>query len=248
VNIALIGYGKMGKVVECLAKERGIKVTTIIDPQAKGATHKEICNEALEGANACIDFSQPDAALENIKKVAEAGKEMVVATTGWYNKLDEAKKIVEKAGTGCIYSPNFSIGVNAFLKIVENAAGLFNSFQEYDVFAFEAHHKGKKDSPSGTAKRIAEILLQKIDRKKKLETDRLDRQIKEEELHFASVRGGSVPGTHSVFFDSGADSIELTHCARNREGFAAGALKAAEWIQGKKGFYSIDDMVKEIIK
>jgi len=248
INIAIIGYGAMGKLVEKFAKEKGITVSSIIDPVAEGATHKEINVESLDGADVCIEFSLPDAAMENIKKVAELGKDHVMATTGWLDNVEEAKRIISKSETGFIYASNFSIGVNAFYRIVRIAAKIFNNLPDYDVSAYELHHKRKKDSPSGTAKSIGSLLIKNIDRKTKLVFDKLDRKIASDELHFASVRGGDVPGTHVVDFDSTADTIELKHTARNRNGFALGALLAAEWISDKKGFFEINDMMVEIIK
>jgi len=248
MRIALIGYGNMGRTIKQVAMERGHEITAIIDPNAKEATAKEISAKAVENADACIDFSQPDAALENIRKLSELKKNIVMGTTGWYNNTEEAKRLVEKAGTALIFASNFSLGVNLFYRIIGNSSELFNNFPEYDVFGLEFHHTKKKDSPSGTAKSIAKIIVDKIKRKTRIAFDRMDRQIFADELHFASVRGGNIPGTHSVFFDSGSDTIELTHTARNREGFALGAVKAGEWIKEKKGFFTIEDMMKEMIK
>lgn len=248
MRIALIGYGKMGKTIHALAKQKGFEVVAIIDNVAPEATSREITEASLKDADVCIDFTQPNAVLENVKKIVALKKSIVVGTTGWYDKADEVKKIVEHNKTGFIFASNFSIGVNIFCRLVKNAARLFNNFSDYDAFVLELHHNKKKDSPSGTAKTIAEIILQELKRKKKLVFNNLDRQIESNELHVASVRAGSIPGIHTVGFDSNADTIELRHEARNREGFASGALLAAEWIQGRKGFFSIDDLMNEIIK
>lgn len=248
INIALIGYGKMGKIVETIAKKRGHTISAIVDPSEKNATHKAVSAEALKNADACIEFSLPTVALENIKAIAQLKKNHVVATTGWNEKLVDAKSAVQKAGTGFIYASNFSVGVSAFYRVVEAAAKAFNNLSDYDVFGYELHHNRKADSPSGTAKSIGEILLKNMQRKKKLVFEKLDRKIDASEIHIASVRGGDVPGTHSVQFDSSADTIELRHTARNREGFALGAVMAAEWLKGKKGFFTIEDMMKEVIR
>lgn len=248
VKIALIGYGNMGCILKQLAEAKGNEIVSIIDPKAAGATAREITANSLNNADVCIDFSQPDCAIENIRKLSELKKNIVVGTTGWYDRTEEAKKIILKSGNGLVFASNFSLGVNLFYKIIERSSELFNNFSEYDVYGIEFHHNRKKDSPSGTAKTIAKKIVDNCKRKTRMVFDKLDRQIFADELHFASVRGGSVPGTHSVFFDSNSDTIELTHIARSREGFALGALKAAEWINGKKGFYSIDDMMNEIIK
>ena len=248
MHIALIGYGKMGRTVHALAKQNGIEITAIIDPVAVEATAKEISAMALKNADVCIDFTQSSVLVENVKKIAALKKNIVVGTTGWYDKAEEVKKIVEQAKIGLIFATNFSIGVNLFYRIVKNAARLFNNFSEYDAFVLELHHNKKKDSPSGTAKSIGEIILQEMKRKNKMVFDKLDRQIEANELHVASVRAGSIPGTHTVGFDSNADTIELKHEARSRDGFAAGALLAADWINGKKGFFSIEDLMSQIIK
>ena len=233
MNIAIIGYGRMGQEIEKIARNRGINIQSIIDPNAKSATHSEINEKSMKNVDVCIDFTRPDAVLENIKRISKFRKNIVVGTTGWYDRLDEARKIVKNADIGLIYAPNFSIGVNIFFRIVGNAAKIMDKFEDYDVFGYELHHSKKLDSPSGTAKAIEKILSQNIRRKK--------------EINFTSVRSGNIPGTHAVGFDSAADTIELKHVARNREGFAGGALMAAEWIQSKKGFYSIDDMMNGLI-
>ena len=155
---------------------------------------------------------------------------------------------MKQNGTGLIHSSNFSIGVNVFFKIIENAARMFNKIEEYDVYGYEMHHNKKIDSPSGTAKTIGNILINNIKRKDKLLFEAINRKIQPNELHFASVRAGAIPGTHAVGFDSDADTIELKHTARNREGFALGAIMAAKWIKNKKGFYTIDDMMDSIME
>lgn len=247
MNIAIIGYGKMGKEIEKIAKEKGINIVSIIDPQGDESTFKEITKKSLDGADVAIDFTHPDSAIKNIKKVSDLGVNMVVGTTGWYDKMDEVKNIAEKSGIGLIWASNFSIGVNVFFKIIENASKIINNIKEYDILCHEYHHRNKADSPSGTAKSIGEILLENIERKKKLIYDKLDRKISPEEIQFSSTRGGAIPGTHVVSFDSDADTIELKHTARNRSGFALGAVMAAEWIKGKKGFFAIQDMMKDVI-
>ncbi len=247
MKVSLVGFGGMGHILLAVAKEQGIEVASIVDPDAEGATHKEINEESVGKVDVCIDFTTPEAALENIEKYCKLGKNAVVATTGWYDSLEKVKKMVEEAGIGLIYASNFSIGVNAFFRMVEKAAKIINKFPEYDVLALELHHNRKKDSPSGTAKSLEKILLENIERKSKVVEEKLGRKIEAGELHFASVRGGDIPGTHSILFDSNADTIELKHTARNRNGFALGALKAAEFINGKKGFFTIDDLMKELI-
>lgn len=247
MKISIIGYGQMGRLIEKIATDRGIEIGSIIDPFQPEATHKEFCESAMKGIDVCISFSQPSSAIKNIEDACKWGKQLVIGTTGWADKMSEIEKIITEKNLGLVYSSNFSIGVNVFFKLVEQAAKVIDSFDIYDVMGFEAHHMKKRDSPSGTAVTIANILMENIERKKALYTDKLDRKVKPEELHFASIRGGHIPGTHKVLFDSEADTIELTHTARNRSGFAAGAVYAAEWVVGKKGVFTEADMMKELV-
>ncbi len=248
MRIAIIGYGKMGKEVEKAAAARGIQIGSIIDLHPPKNGFSEISKESLKNADVAIDFTTPKTAIENIRKVAALKKNIVMATTGWHEQIEEAKKIIRKEGTGMIYSSNFSIGVNVYFKIIEEAARLFNKIESYDAFGYELHHNQKIDSPSGTAKSMAEILLKNMSRKKKAAYDRLDRKIEPSELHIASIRAGWIPGTHVVGFDSEADTIEIKHMARNRCGFAAGSVMAAEWINGKKGIYTMNDFMEDFFK
>jgi len=245
-SIALIGYGKMGKILETLAAEKGHTITAIVDPYAEDC-YKEITQEALSGADVCIDFTHPTVVVNNIKQTAALGKNMVIGTTGWYDQMDDVKQVVAANGVGLIWSGNFSIGVNALFAIVSYAAKIFNNLPDYDVLGHEFHHKNKADSPSGTATMLTNILLENIDRKQKPVYRMLDRKIEPDELHFSSSRGGAIPGTHMVMFDSLVDTIEIKHTARGREGFASGALMAAEFIENKTGFFNIDDLMAGLI-
>lgn len=246
MKIAIIGYGKMGHEIEKVAKAKNIAATTI-DSHEANAQHKEINEKSMDNVDVCVDFTHPESVIANIKKAASFKKNIVVGTTGWYDKLNEAKKAVEQNGIGFIYASNFSIGVNIFFKVIESAAKIINKIEDYDIYGYELHHNKKVDSPSGTAKSIGDILTKNIRRKDTLVYDKLDRKIEKNELHIASVRAGFIPGTHVVGFDSAADTIELAHAARSREGFALGAVMAAQWIQNKKGFYDINDMMKSIM-
>ena len=247
MKIAIIGYGNMGHEIEKAAIARGIAVKSIIDPNEKNATHAEINEKSVRDVDVCIDFTSPKSALGNAEKISKLGKNIVIGTTGWYGDIGKIRNIAKKSDTGIIYSPNFSVGINVFLRIVENAARLINRIEDYDIYGYELHHSKKIDSPSGTAKSIGGILIKNIKRKNELLYDKIDRKIKPNELHFASVRAGSIPGTHVVGFDSQADTIELKHTARNREGFALGAIMAAQWIKNKKGFYNFNDVVENIL-
>ncbi|MBT4870163.1 MAG: 4-hydroxy-tetrahydrodipicolinate reductase [Candidatus Diapherotrites archaeon] len=243
MRIAIIGYGKMGNIIQTIAHERLHDVVTI-DPMGK-ADFKEINEESLKDVDVAIDFTTPTVALENARASAMQGKNIVMGTTGWYDDLEEMKEAVKDIGF--IWSGNFSIGVNMFFKIVEEASKVVNNVEDYDASVFETHHNMKKDSPSGTAKMIADKVIENIERKDTIVTDKFDRAPEKNELHVASMRCGKIPGTHTVTFDSQADTIELTHRARGREGFALGAVLAAEFINGKKGFFDINDLMKDII-
>jgi len=255
MNIALIGYGKMGKMIEQIACAQGHKISAVVDPFAADAQagikiSKSIAEAELASVDAAIEFTQPDTAVANILALAERKIPVVVGTTAWQARLDEVSKAVEKADTSLIWASNFSIGVNMFYRVAWYAAQLANNFSEYDVGGFEIHHNKKMDSPSGTAKTLAEGVLSRIDRKKKIVWETLNRKPEADEIHFPSLRMGSVPGTHSLFFDSQADTIEITHTARGREGFASGAVQAAKWLtaQKRRGVFTVDDMMNDLFK
>ncbi len=245
MKIALVGFGNMGKEVERLINESGRHQVVSKSLQEKDGKWDE---QGLKEADVVIDFTSPEVVLENIKKVSSLGKNMVIGTTGWYDQMDQVKKVVKETGIGLIYAQNFSIGANIFFKMTAYAANLFAKFGKYDVYGFEIHHSGKKDSPSGTALRIAKEILAKFPSKKLIQADKLDRKINPEELHFASVRGGRNPGFHQVVFDSLADSVTLSHAAHNRVGFGMGAILAAEFIKEKKGFYNFDELFEVEVK
>jgi len=251
MNIALIGYGKMGKMIEQIASAQGHKVSAIVDPSADNKTAVKSIAEADFGfVDAAIEFTQPDKAADNIIALTERKIPVITGTTGWHDRIDEVNEAVKKAKCSMLWASNFSIGVNMFYRIAWYAAELANNFPEYDTGGFESHHNKKIDSPSGTAKTLAEGVLSRIDCKKKIVYETMKRRPEPDELHFPSLRMGSVPGTHSLFFDSPADTIEITHTARNREGFASGALRAAEWLTSKKrsGVFTIDDMMQDLFK
>ncbi|MCP4755868.1 MAG: 4-hydroxy-tetrahydrodipicolinate reductase [Proteobacteria bacterium] len=247
MNISIIGYGKMGQLVEQCARERKMETVSIIDPFHPNATHKEFDESAMDKVDVCICFTQPDVAMRNIRDACRWKKQIVIGTTGWVDKMAEVEQMVAENGVGMVYSSNFSIGVNIFFKLIEQASRIIDTFDIYDILGYEAHHNRKMDSPSGTARTISNILLENIDRKKTVFEDKVDRKIEPEELHFASMRGGNIPGTHTVLFDSEFDTIELKHTARNRIGFATGSVLAAEWILDKKGLFTESDMMKQLL-
>ena len=247
MKIAIVGYGQMGQLIEKCLSERNMEVISIIDPVHPSATCREFSEEAVEGVDVCICFTQPEAAIKNIEDACRAKKQIVIGTTGWLDQMQYVRDLVSKSGVGLVYSSNFSVGVNIYFKLIEQAAQVINKFDMYDVLGFETHHMLKRDSPSGTATTIGKLLLNNIERKKRLVENRLDRKIAPDELHMASLRGGYVPGTHTILFDSEADTIELKHTARNRTGFAMSAVLASQWILDKKGTYTETDMMKQIL-
>jgi 4-hydroxy-tetrahydrodipicolinate reductase len=242
MNIALIGYGKMGREVEHVAREKGVKVTSIITEE-NNTGGLGITPDSLKGVDVCIDFSLPAAVLDNIEAVADCGKSIVVGTTGWYDKLEHVRKLVKGKKIGFLYASNFSLGVNIFSQVVMDASRLFDKYSDYDVSIHEMHHKGKADSPSGTALSLGSTILQSLKRKTELLHETAHGQIQPHQLHVTSTRVGNVTGTHTVLFDSECDSIELVHRAKGRRGFALGAVVAAEWLKGKKGFYTMRDVI-----
>jgi 4-hydroxy-tetrahydrodipicolinate reductase len=224
MNIALIGYGKMGKLIEQLAPGQ---VRLKLD-EFNNAAFEGISRENFQGIDVAIDFSIPSAAVENIERISALGVNIVVGTTGWFERLDHIRSVIEKNKTGLVWSPNFSIGVNAFFLIVSEAARLMANESAYEPWAYEIHHSTKKDAPSGTLLKLVEEM------KKAGYSQKID---------VSSNRAGAHPGTHEIGFDSPADTITLRHVARSREGFAQGALRAAQWLVGKKGFYEFSDIV-----
>ncbi len=249
MNILLLGYGQMGTLLETLGKRRGHEIRSV-DPSSEHATSQQLTEDLLKWADCAIDFSTPEAAFGNIQAVAECkqGCNLVMGSTGWYERESEVRELVERNSVGFMYASNFSLGVNLYFQMIRKAARIMNAFESYDVAGVEFHHNKKMDSPSGTAHSISTILLDEIDRKKVAHFDAFHRRPESDELHFASVRNGSYPGTHEVIFDSDADTIVLKHVARNREGFALGALLAAEWLAGRTGFYTMDDFMNEVLK
>lgn len=242
MNLALIGYGRMGKEVEQVAKEKGARIVKIFTSKNNMASIG-LTRDSLSGVDACIDFSLPAVVLDNIAAAAECGKNILVGTTGWYDKLEQVKKLVKEKKIGLLYASNFSLGVNLFSQIIMDAAHLFDRYSDYDVSISEIHHRGKVDSPSGTALSLGSVILQTMKRKSEILHETSRGEIKPHQLHVTSTRTGHVAGRHSVMFDSEFDSIELIHTAKHRRGFALGAIVAAEWLKGKKGVYTMRDVI-----
>ncbi len=240
-KVVLLGYGQMGKMIASLANEMGVEIVAKFDLSDNLDELDKI------DFDVAIDFTTHRAIEDNLHKILSLGKSIVIGTTGWYDKIDRFKADTEAANGSCVWGSNFSLGMQAFYKLLENSGQLINSLNDYDIGVHEIHHKLKKDSPSGSAIAIANILMDNIERKTSIEKETCHEKIDREQLHVTSSRIGSVAGTHTVYFDSDADAIELTHRAKNRTGFAKGALMAAKWISEKKGFYSFADVFDDLI-
>lgn len=230
-RVALVGYGKMGRVVDEIAAERGVEVaerfTRDRPLRADAATR-----QALSGVTALVDFSVPEAVAATARTAAELSLPLVIGTTGWQDRLDEVREVAAGAGIGVVRAANFSLGVNVFYRLVEQAARLLAAVDGYDPFIHDWHHRFKQDSPSGTALEIRR---------------RMARYYGEREVPITCLRAGYVPSAHSVGFDSAADTIHLEHRARDRRGLAVGALLAARWIAGRSGFHEFGDVLDDVL-
>jgi len=226
-KLAIVGYGKMGRLIEQLAPQYAFVVALKLDEFNNG-DFEGINRENFAGIDVAIDFSIPAAVRRNVEGIAALGVNIVVGTTGWLEHGDAVKAAVDANGIGLVWSPNYSIGVNAFFRLVHEAARLLESQPSYGAWAWEIHHSTKKDAPSGT-------LLKLVEEMKKAGYAR--------PIDIASNRAGAHPGTHEIGFDSSADTITLRHTARSREGFARGALQAAQWVVGKKGFHEFGEII-----
>jgi 4-hydroxy-tetrahydrodipicolinate reductase len=230
MRLALLGHGAMGQLVERLARAAGDEVATVLGSRESAFSAEELA-EILGGHDAAIDFSVAEAVPRHTQACALARVPLVEGTTGWHAQMEEVRRAIERENGALIYGANFSVGVNLFYRVVARAAELFRRF-DYAAFIEEAHHSRKRDAPSGTALRLRDLLTEAYG----------------SDVPVASTRAGHIPGTHRVGFDSAADTITLPHTARSREGFAAGALVAARWIQGKTGVYEFSETLEEILK
>ena len=238
MKIALVGTGNMGQAVETLAEERGHEIVARFD-----SSHPLAEANDLRSAEVAIDFSVPNVAIDHLRWYCEHGQPAVIGTTGWYDDLDTVRGWVDEHDAAILYAPNFSIGVALLVQALQHLAPLLDALPEYDAAIHEVHHTKKLDSPSGTAGMIAEVLLNGIDRKTHIETETQHGRIDPAALHVSSTRLGSVFGQHTVTLDSDFDQITLAHAAKNRRGFAFGAIKAAEWLPGRQGLFTLDDML-----
>lgn len=230
-RLALVGYGKMGRLVEQLAPEHGFEVALRLDGSSN-AGGAGLTAGSVQGVEVAVDFSVPAAVPETVERLAALGVPVVVGTTGWGEHLPRVREAVERHGGALVYGANFSVGVQVFYRLAEAAARLLAEDESYDAWLYEIHHKRKKDAPSGTLLEIRRTM---------------ERAGWSRPLDVASNRAGAVPGTHQIGFDSEADTITLEHRARSRAGFAHGALRAARWVLGRKGTYEFSEIWQEII-
>jgi 4-hydroxy-tetrahydrodipicolinate reductase len=240
MKIALIGYGKMGKAIEEIALDKGYEISLRVGRNGFEGSD-------LGKSDVAIEFSTPDTAASNILKCLQNNVPVVVGTTAWYHQFNEISEAVKRHNGGLLTATNFSIGVNLFWKVVTEASKLFNARSDYDVSIREIHHLQKLDAPSGTAISTAEHILKDFDRKNRwIHHERgNDPSLEPLHLNIESVRQEGVPGTHEVNFNGSIDSIEIKHTAHSRKGFAIGALSAAEWLAGKKGIFTMDDVLND---
>jgi len=227
MKLAIVGYGKMGKLIEQFAPEYGFEVALKLD-EFNNASFEGMTEENFRGVDVAVEFSTPAVVVENVERLAALKVNTVVGTTGWQENFNRVKAAVEKNGAGLVWSPNFSVGMNVFARLVSQAARLLASEEGYGAWGWEIHHSTKKDAPSGT-------LLKLLDEMRRAGYSR--------PVDVSSSRAGAHPGTHEIGFDSSADTITLRHVARSREGFARGALKAAQWVAGKKGIYEFGQIL-----
>ena len=226
-KLALVGYGKMGRLVEQLAPQHGFEVAFVLS--STGNSHgRAITRETFSGIDVAIEFTAPETAPDNLRQLARAGIQAVTGTTGWQAQLPSVTDAVEKGGTGLVWSPNFSVGVAVFRRLVSQSAEMMKNEEGYGAWAWEIHHDTKKDAPSGTLLNLVDAMrLQGYTRP----------------IDVSASRAGKHPGTHEVGYDSAADTITLRHAARSREGFANGALKAARWIIERKGVHTFEEVL-----
>jgi 4-hydroxy-tetrahydrodipicolinate reductase len=236
MRVAVVGHGRMGREVEAVLRERNHEVVVA----ARGHAFPVRCHVG-------IDFSAPEAVLSNVAAAMSSGARYVVGTTGWHDRYQEVRYVVETGGGGLVHAANFSIGVNLFYRLVRTAAHVMAPFHDYDPYVLERHHRLKKDAPSGTAKVLAAILESSSGGRRRSATS-VEGGLPPDAFHVASVRAGGIIGEHTVGFDSGGDEILIEHRARSRRGFALGAVLAAEWIVPRTGWHTFEDVLDDLAR
>jgi 4-hydroxy-tetrahydrodipicolinate reductase len=246
-KIALIGYGRMGQEIHRAITARNWPEPCIVDPKNE-RVYESVDDLIGRGVQVCIEFTAPDQAARNIISCLEAGLPVVSGTTGWEQDRDDVRRAIQRLDGACVHANNFSIGVFLFHRIVSFAATLISDFPQFDIALHEVHHAAKKDFPSGTALSLAQALLRATTTKDSIETALPSGPVNPRSLYVTAARIGAIVGEHHVMADSSTDTIELIHRAKGREGFAEGALLAAQWIMDKKGMFTLEDMIHDRTK
>lgn len=232
----------MGQAVADVAPEQGHEIVARFDSERP---FLEASPSAVESVDVAVDFSLPSVALDHIQRYCEWGQPAVVGTTGWYEHLDTVESMVAKHDASLLYAPNFSLGIAVVRRALSSVLPLVDELEEYDPFVQEMHHTNKVDSPSGTARMLGDVLVEGLERKDSVETETQHQRIDESAVHVTSTRAGTVFGEHVVGFDGPYDQITVNHRAKNRRGFAAGAVRAAEWLRGRRGLFQLDDVLAD---
>ncbi len=247
IHLAIVGYGKMGQAIERVARESGHSIATTIDPLAPGAEHRDISLGTLAGARVAIEFSTPESAAANVCALLEAGVAVVSGTTGWDREMDTARHLADERGVGFVWAPNFSLGVSVLFRLVAEAASFFAATGAFSPWLLEAHHDGKKDGPSGTARRLAQSIVERTPGKTRFGPAPGNRAIDPELLPVSWIRAGGIPGEHRCGWDAAGESFEMIHRARDRRVFAVGAVRAAEWLEGRKRSCTFDEFLDDVV-
>lgn len=242
MHVALVGTGQMGSAVEQVALDRGHEIGARYHSERPFAAAGPA---ALEDIDVAVDFSLPALALNHIQRYCEWGLPAVIGTTGWYDELDRVERLVDDHGASLLYAPNFSVGVAVVRRALEGVLPLLDQLGDYDPFVREMHHTNKVDSPSGTAQMLGGLLVEGLERKDHVETETQHQRIDPSAVHVTSTRAGTIYGEHTVGFDGPYDQITVGHRAKTRRGFAAGAVRAAEWLDGRQGLFTLDDMLAD---
>lgn len=247
LNLALVGYGRMGKAVETVALARGHRIRSRVDPSAPGATHTTLVPEALEGADAALEFTAGPGAPAVVAALIDAAIPVVSGSTGWAPRLEELQARAAKRGVAFLWAPNFSLGVQVLFRMTDLAAGWLGALAGFAPYVVEEHHQAKRDAPSGTARRLGEIVVERTPGKSRWGLAPDDRPPPADLVPVAWIRAGAIPGNHVVGWDGPGESLELIHRVRERAVFAEGAVRAAEWVIGRPGPHTLEEMLADLL-
>ncbi len=244
LELAIVGFGRMGRALEQIAVRRGHAVRARIDPRGgDGVTATEVDPAALAGVDVALEFTTPEAAANNVRRLLDLGVPVVSGTTGWNDALEDARRLARERGVGFVWAPNYALGVQALFRIVRHAARLLGAFGEFAPYLVEEHHAGKKDAPSGTSRRLADLLVEATPDRSRWGPAPEHEAIAPDMLPVAWIRAGAIPGTHRCGWDGAGESLEISHRVRDREVFAAGAITVAEWLAGRPDVCTFEELV-----